>query len=53
MLLDYLAKDEAARSLRQAIAAVYAEQGNLTADQGGSASTTDFFNALRANLPGT
>ena len=52
MLLDYLAKDEAARSLRQAVAAVYTDKSNLTADQGGSASTTDFFTALRANLPG-
>ena len=51
MLLKYLGKDEAARLLKGAIAAVYANQENLTADQGGSASTTDFFNALRANLP--
>ena len=52
MLLDYLAKDGAARSLRQAVGAVYTDKSNLTADQGGSASTTDFFTALRANLPG-
>ena len=51
MLLDYLAKDEAARSLRQAVAAVYTDKSNLTADQGGSASTTDFFAAAPAHLP--
>ena len=51
MLLDYLAKDEAALSLRQAVARVYTDKSNLTADQDGRASTTDFFAALRTNLP--
>ena len=53
MLLEYLGKDEAARLLKGAIAAVYAKQENLTADQGGRASTSEFFNALKAKLQGT
>ena len=53
MLLEYLGKDEAARLLKRAIAAVYANQKNLTADQGGRASTSEFFNALKAKLQGT
>ena len=40
MLLDYLAKDEAARLLKGAVAAVYTNQENLTADQDGRASQT-------------
>ena len=36
MLLDYLAKDEAALSLGQAVARVYTDKSNLTADQDGS-----------------
>lgn len=47
MLLDYLDLGGAARQLRDGIASVYANPANHTADQGGSASTTDFFHALQ------
>ena len=49
-MLKYLGKDESALLLKGATPQT-ANQENLTVDHGGSASTTDFFNALRANLP--
>ena len=52
MLLEYLGEDEAAGLIKGAVAAVYTNQENLTADQGGRASTSEFFNALQAKLQG-
>ena len=52
MLLEYLGKDEGARLLKGSIASVYATQENLTADQRGTASTSEFFNALQTKLQG-
>lgn len=50
MMLDYLAFDSAAAALRDAIAAVYADGQSLTPDQGGSASTDEFVDAVAASL---
>jgi len=50
MMLDYLGfPDEAAR-IEKALEKVYAEGRVLTRDQGGSASTTEFCEAILANL---
>ena len=53
MLLDYLDLSAPADQLRQAISTVYADTANLTVDQGGSASTTGFFDALHRALANT
>ncbi len=50
MMLEHLGFDEAGRRLHDAIAAVYAAGDVLTPDQGGSASTTDFCDAVAANV---
>jgi isocitrate/isopropylmalate dehydrogenase len=50
MLLDHLGLGAAARQLDAAIAAVYAEGRTLTADQGGTASTEEFAEAVRGAL---
>lgn len=50
MLLDYLAMENPAQQLRDAIAAVYTDENNRTLDQGGSASTTEFFAAISKTL---
>lgn len=49
MLLDYLEKNEAAQKLRDGIQQVYSDPSNLTVDQGGTASTLQFFDALLAS----
>jgi len=50
MMLDYLDLEEAARRLEAAVAAVYADGRDLTPDQGGSAGTIQFCEAVRARL---
>ena len=45
-MLDYLGMDQEADSLEKALAAVYREGKTLTADQGGSAGTTEFAEAV-------
>jgi len=50
MLLEYLDHDDEARRLETAIRAVYAEGRSLTPDQGGSASTGRFCEAVAARL---
>jgi len=50
MMLEYLDFEAAARRLRSAIAAVYADGKTLTPDQGGSSSTTEFCNAVSTAL---
>jgi isocitrate dehydrogenase (NAD+) len=50
MLLDYLGKENAAQRLRSGITSVYADPANHTVDQGGSASTSDFFKALEGAI---
>lgn len=50
LMLDYLGRTEAAARLENAIARVYAEGRVLTPDQGGTATTTAFCAAVRAQL---
>jgi len=50
MLLDYLDLSAPADQLRRAITNVYADAANLTVDQGGTASTSAFFDALHSAL---
>jgi isocitrate/isopropylmalate dehydrogenase len=50
MMLEYLGFDEAARRLEHAVTRVYAEGRSLTRDQGGSASTTEFCEAVARKL---
>ena len=50
MLLDYLGIAEAARTLEGAVERVYAEGAVLTPDQGGTASTTAFCDAVARHL---
>lgn len=50
MMLEYLGFEEAAKRLTAAMEAVYAAGTTLTPDQGGSASTTEFSNAVAAQL---
>ncbi|MCZ6783145.1 MAG: isocitrate/isopropylmalate family dehydrogenase, partial [Proteobacteria bacterium] len=50
MMLEHLGCGEGARRLEGAIERVYAEGRSLTPDQGGSASTTGFCDAVRAAL---
>jgi isocitrate/isopropylmalate dehydrogenase len=49
-MLDYLGFGEAAQRLEKAVYDVYAEGKHLTSDQGGSASTTQFCEAVQKNL---
>ena len=46
MMLDYLKLDSAATQLRRAVAAIYADGEVLTPDMGGTASTTEFCDAV-------
>ncbi len=50
MLLDYLSCEEQARRLERALSRVYREGDRLTRDQGGSAGTREFVEAVRAYL---
>ena len=50
MMLDYLGFDEARERLERAVEGVYAEGKTLTPDQGGTASTTEFCEAVGARL---
>jgi isocitrate/isopropylmalate dehydrogenase len=50
MLLEHLGLADAARALERAIERVYAAGKSLTADQGGSASTTEFCSAVASQL---
>ena len=52
MMLEYLGFDVHARQLERAVARVYADGKQLTPDQGGSASTTDFCHAVGQKLAG-
>jgi isocitrate/isopropylmalate dehydrogenase len=50
MMLEHLGFDEAARALERAVEGVYAEGRVLTPDQGGSASTRAFCDAVAARI---
>jgi isocitrate/isopropylmalate dehydrogenase len=50
MMLEHLEFGEAAEQLDQAIAAVYAEGSTLTPDQGGSATSDEFCDAVMRRL---
>lgn len=50
MLLDYLGFSEAAARLEDAVAQTYAAGDRLTPDQGGTASTDEFAEAVRSRL---
>lgn len=50
MMLDYLELQSAATHLRQAVTAVYAAGRTLPKDQGGTATTSEFCNAIRDQL---
>jgi len=50
MMLDYLGEIEAAKRLRGAIEQVYRDGRHLTGDAGGTASTTEFTDAVIQNL---
>jgi isocitrate/isopropylmalate dehydrogenase len=50
MMLEYLGQDDPAECLRGAMVRVYAEGEVLTPDQGGSASTTEFCEAIAKHL---
>ncbi len=50
MLLEYLGYEKEAAHLEAAVYKVYQDGKYLTPDQGGSASTTQFCEAVRANL---
>ncbi len=50
MMLDHVGMPDAAKALEDGIAAVYAEGKHLTQDQGGSASTTGFADAVTAKI---
>ncbi|MDO8674306.1 MAG: isocitrate/isopropylmalate family dehydrogenase, partial [Dehalococcoidia bacterium] len=49
-MLDYLGFEEAAERLENAVYDIYAEGKPLTPDQGGSATTTEFCEAVKARL---
>jgi isocitrate/isopropylmalate dehydrogenase len=49
-MLDYLGFEEAGEQLEKAVYQVYAEGKHLTPDQGGTASTTRFCEAVQKNL---
>ncbi len=50
MMLHHLGFEEDGERLERAIEAVYAEGRALTPDQGGTAHTQDFCDAVRAKL---
>ncbi len=50
MMLEYLGQEDAAERLCGAMARVYAERQVLTPDQGGSASTSEFCEAIAKQL---
>ncbi len=50
MMLDHLGFADASHRFENAVRKVYAEGKVLTADQGGSAKTTEFTRAVVANL---
>ena len=50
MMLEYLGFEEATRRLEAAVYRVYREGKCLTRDQGGTSSTTRFYEAVKANL---
>jgi isocitrate/isopropylmalate dehydrogenase len=50
LMLEYCGYSEQARRLEHAVAQVYLEGQVLTADQGGSASTTEFAEAVRSRV---
>ena len=50
MMLEYLGMPESAARVEQAVARVYADGGTLTPDQGGTASTTEFAEAVTRAL---
>ena len=50
MMLEYLGQNDPAERLRGAMARVYAEGEALTPDQGGSASTSEFCEAIAKHL---
>jgi len=50
MLLEHLGYEKEAAHLEAAVYKVYQEGKHLTRDQGGSAATTEFCEAVRANL---
>ena len=50
LMLAHLGERDAARRLQLAIESVYAEGKHLTADLGGSASTTEFTSAVIARM---
>ncbi len=50
LMLEYLGFEDAAARLSRAVEAVYAEGRELTPDQGGDASTTEFADAVAARL---
>jgi len=50
MLLEHLGYEKEAAHLEAAIYKVYQDGKYLTRDQGGSASTTEFCQAVKANL---
>ncbi len=47
MMLEYLAFEEAAIKLKSSLSQIYAEGNLLTKDQGGSATTTQFCDAIK------
>jgi isocitrate/isopropylmalate dehydrogenase len=46
LMLEYLGMNSEARALENAVAAVYKEGKSLTFDQGGTATTTEFADAV-------
>lgn len=50
MMLEYLGFEDAAVNLERAMTEVYRESRHLTPDQGGSAKTTEFCEAVQAHL---
>ncbi len=50
MMLEYLGMSDAASRLQRAVALTYEDGSVLTPDQGGSATTTEFCNAVRGLL---
>jgi isocitrate/isopropylmalate dehydrogenase len=50
LMLEYLEFEKEAQRLEEAVYQVYQEGKHLTRDQGGTASTTEFCEAVKANL---
>jgi len=50
LMLEYLEFEKEAQRLEEAVYQVYKEGKHLTRDQGGTASTTEFCEAVKANL---